>query len=65
MKFKSISQTVPQSVQVLFKVKWETDMYQALQDGGGMWFYNYIQQEYMCNTRKKQGVLWHTYSFFS
>ena len=50
MKFKSISQTVPQSVQVLFRVKWETDMYQALQDGGGMWFYNYIQQEYMCNT---------------
>ena len=26
MKFKSISQTVPQSVQVLFKVKWETDL---------------------------------------
>ena len=25
MKFKSISQTVPQSVQVLFRVKWKTD----------------------------------------
>ena len=27
MKFKPISQIVPQSVQVLFRVKWETDMY--------------------------------------
>ena len=43
---------------------WDYNMYQALQDGSGMQFYNYIQQEYMCNTRKKQGVLWLTYSFF-
>ena len=42
MKFKSISQTVPQSVQVLFRVKWETDMYHIV---GYRIGYEYLSSE--------------------
>ena len=42
MKFKSISQTVPQSVQVLFKVTWETDIYHIV---GYRTKYEYLSSE--------------------